>query len=71
VRRMKPSERPPLPDSKGMVYGISIPSDGQPTRWLCDSEGRVLLWATREGALEGNDMHGWVGDVRQYPSGEK
>ncbi len=69
-RRLRPGMRPPVHERRTMVYGIAFTREGEVLGWLRDAEGRVMLWATRDGALEGNDNNGWIGDVRQYPSGE-
>lgn len=71
-RRLRPDMRPPVYErNRGMVYGIAVAYDasGAVTKWLCDQEGRVMLWVTRDSALEGNDDTGWRGEVLQYPSG--
>ena len=68
MNRLKESERPPVHERRGMVYGIALSRDAS-SGWACDREGKTLLWTTRDAALEGNDGLGWPGYVRQYPGG--
>ena len=57
-----------------IVYGIAHTSDGSPTgsviSWKQENDGIDCKYETYPQALEANDLYGWRGYVREYPSGK-
>jgi len=56
-------------------YGIAFTADGglpESSRivgWRVNDDGQHLVFDSYEDALEANDLGGWTGYVRVYPSG--
>jgi hypothetical protein len=57
-----------------MKFGIAFTegdsSIGSVRNWKRDSNNNDLIWDSYADALEANDLDGWRGYVRVYPSGE-
>lgn len=57
-----------------MRYGIAITHDGSPIgnliSWRQLESGIDSVWDSYEEALAANDLDGWRGYVRFYPSGD-
>lgn len=57
-----------------MRYGIAFTDDGSPVGAVLNwrqKNGQDEVWGTFADALEANDLGGWTGYVRRYPSGER
>lgn len=55
-----------------MLFGIAITHDGSPTGNIIgwsSHNGKDKVWFSYAKALEANDLNGWTGYVRFYPSG--